>query len=95
LSHYYVSFIHVGIILATGLVPISKNNEIMTNLTYHENDFDLTALWTFLATSHGNGSADGIGATVKSHATRYLLGGTAERVFLSTKGLFAFYQTSY
>jgi hypothetical protein len=60
------------------------------NLTYHENDFGLTASWTFSATSHGKGPVDGIGATIKSRATRYLLSGTAERAFLSPEDLFHF-----
>ncbi len=60
------------------------------NLTYHENDFGLTASWTFSATSHGKGPVDGIGAAVKSRATRYLLSGTAERAFLSPEDLFHF-----
>jgi hypothetical protein len=62
----------------------------MMNLTYHENDFGLTASWTFSATSHGKGPVDGIGAAVKSRATRYLLSGTAERAFLSPEDLFHF-----
>ncbi len=60
------------------------------NLTYHEVDFGIAASWTFSATSHGKGPVDGIGAAIKSRATRYLLGGTAERAFLSAEDFFGF-----
>ena len=53
-------------------------------------DFDLPASWTFSATSHGKGPVDGIGAAVKSRATRYLLGLQKERAFLSPWELFDF-----
>lgn len=62
----------------------------MLNLTHHERDFGLKATWTFSATSHGKGPVDGIGAAVKSRATRHLLRGTSERAFLSAKELFDF-----
>ncbi|CAF4268058.1 unnamed protein product, partial [Rotaria sordida] len=59
----------------------------MINITYHEKDFGLPASWTFSATSHGKGPVDGIGAAVKSRATRFLLSGSAERAFLSPEDL--------
>ncbi|CAF3124023.1 unnamed protein product, partial [Rotaria sp. Silwood2] len=60
----------------------------MMNLTYHQEDFNLTAFWRFSATSHGKGPVDGIGAAIKSRATRYILTGTPERAFLSPEDLF-------
>jgi hypothetical protein len=67
-----------------------KNGKNMLNLTYHELDFGLPAVWTFSTTSHGKGPVDGIGAAVKSRATRHLLSGTAERAFLSAEAFFHF-----
>jgi hypothetical protein len=45
----------------------------MINLIHHKNDFDIEASWTFCASGHGKGPSDGIGATVKSSANRYIL----------------------
>jgi hypothetical protein len=62
----------------------------MLNLTFHGLDFDLLASWTFSATSHGKGPVDGIGAAIKSRATRYLLGLQKERAFLSPYEFYEF-----
>ena len=62
----------------------------MLNLTYHQFEFHLPALWTFSATSYGKGPVDGIGAAIKSRATRYLLNGTTERAFLSPEKFYQF-----
>ncbi|CAF1426314.1 unnamed protein product [Adineta ricciae] len=62
----------------------------MLNLTYHERDFGLPASWTFFSASHGKGPVDGIGATVKSTATRHLPKSTAEQSFLSAEEFFKF-----
>jgi hypothetical protein len=67
-----------------------KNSKNMLNLTYHESDFGMPAVWTFSATSHGKGPVDGVGAALKSRAIRHLLGGTAERAFLSPEDFFQF-----
>ena len=45
----------------------------MLNLTYHQQDFDLEACWTFTSTVHGKGPCDGLGASVKSTASRYII----------------------
>ena len=42
-------------------------------MVHHKKDFGLEASWTFTATSHGKGPCDGIGASVKSTATRTTL----------------------
>lgn len=60
-----------------------KNNKNMLNLTFHQSDFHLPASWTFSATSHGKGPVDGIGAAIKSRATRHLLTLNKERAFLT------------
>lgn len=62
----------------------------MLNLTFHVKDFGLPASWTFSATSHGKGPVDGIGATVKCRATRYLLSGTPQRAFLTPEEFFKY-----
>ncbi|CAF3161507.1 unnamed protein product, partial [Rotaria sp. Silwood2] len=40
---------------------------------HHKDDFNIEACWTFSATGHGKGPCDGIGATVKSSASRSIL----------------------
>jgi hypothetical protein len=62
----------------------------MLNLTYYEADFGLPACWTFSTTSHGKGPVDGIGAAVKSCATRYLLSSSPGRAFLTSEDFFKF-----
>jgi hypothetical protein len=62
-----------------------KNNYTMLNLTHHLADYKIPAFWTFFSTAHGKGPADGIGAALKSKATRYLMRGSAQRAFLSAK----------
>ena len=69
--------------LSDGAGSHFKNNKNILNLTYHEVDFGLPASWTFSATSHGKGPVDGIGAAIKSRATRHLLRLHKERAFLS------------
>ena len=74
--------------LSDGASAHFKNYKNMINLTFHEKDFGIKASWTFSATSHGKGPVDGIGPSIKSRATRYLLSGTPERAFLSSEDLF-------
>ena len=62
----------------------------MVNLTYHQSEFGLPAAWTFSSTSHGKGPVDGIGAAIKSRATRYTLKGTTEGAFLTPEELYQF-----
>jgi molybdopterin-guanine dinucleotide biosynthesis protein A len=67
-----------------------KNNKNMINLTYHQSEFGLPAAWTFSATSHGKGPVDGIGAAIKSRATRYTLKTTTESALLTPEELYRF-----
>ena len=60
----------------------------MYNLIYHEEDFGIGACWTFSASGHGKGPCDGIGATVKSTATRSVL--TTGKGFLSVEDFYNF-----
>ena len=78
--------------LSDGASAHFKSSKNMLNLTYHKADFGLTASWTFSATAHGKGPVDGIGTTVKSSATRYLLRGTTERAFFSPEDFFYYTQ---
>ena len=45
----------------------------MLNLIYHQQDFGLEACWTFTSTGHGKGPCAGLGASVKSTASRYII----------------------
>lgn len=42
-----------------------KNCKNFTNLCHHYEDFQLSASWTFFATSHGKSACDGVGGTTK------------------------------
>lgn len=65
-----------------------KNHSNMYNLIHHKEDFDIEASWTFSASGHGKGPCDGIGATVKSTATRHVL--TSGKAFLSVEEFYNF-----
>ena len=67
-----------------------KNNANIFNLIHHKIDFELEASWTFTSTGHGKSAGDGIGATLKSTATRATL---SKNILLSTpKDFFEFCQ---
>lgn len=42
-----------------------KNKYTLSNLLYHQQDFDCKADWNFFETAHGKGPVDGIGGLVK------------------------------
>lgn len=42
-----------------------KNYKNFLNLTFHQQDFGISATWNFFATSHGKSACDGVGGTVK------------------------------
>ena len=67
-----------------------KNRYNILNLTFHEIDFGVYAVWTFTATSHGKGPVDGLGAAVKSTATRYLMRHGPEEAFKNAKEFYQF-----
>ena len=50
-----------------------KNRYNMLILTFHKTDFGVRAVWSFSAISHGKGPVEGLGATIKSTAARYLM----------------------
>ena len=67
-----------------------KNRYIILNLSFHQTDFGIRAIWTFSATSHGKGPVDGLGAAIKSTATRYLMRHGPEEAFKSAKEFYEF-----
>ena len=67
-----------------------KNRRNILNLTFHDVDFEVPGVWSFSATSHGKGPVDGLGAALKSTATRYLLRHGPTEAFKSAKGFYEF-----
>ena len=76
--------------LSDGTSQHFENAKNMMNLAYHQTDFNISASWTFSATSHGKGPVDGIGAAVKSRATRHILTAAPEKALLSPEDLFKY-----
>lgn len=67
-----------------------KNRYNILNLTFYETDFGISAVWSFSATSHGKGPVDGLGAAIKSTATRYLMRQGPEEAFKTAKEFYNF-----
>ena len=59
-----------------------KNYKNFMNLCLHQQDLNMSATWSFFATSHGKGPCDGIGGTVKRLARLESL--RREKDFLNT-----------
>lgn len=59
-----------------------KNFKNFVNLCLHQQELDMSATWSFFATSHGKGPCDGIGGSVKRLARLESL--RREREFLDT-----------
>ena len=53
------------IYFSDGCAAQYKNCYNFINLSFHEEDFGITAEWNFFATSHGKNACDGIGGTLK------------------------------
>ena len=70
-----------------------KNYKNLTNLIFHDRDFDLQVEWHFFATSHGKNACDGVGGTIKRLAARASLQRTLSNQILTPKQLFAFAQS--
>ena len=81
--------------VSDGALTQFKNNKSMFNLIHHSTDFGLPASWTFSATAHGKGPVDGIGAAVKSVATRYLRQRTAVEKFLTPKAFYEYVKSFF
>ena len=65
-----------------------KKFKNFVNLCKHKEDFGLSAVWTFFATSHGKSACDGIGGTVKRLATTASLQRPLNNQILSASALF-------
>jgi len=50
-----------------------KNKYNVSNVWYHEKDFNVKGEWHFFATSHGKSACDGIGGTIKRLASVFSL----------------------
>ena len=74
--------------LSDGAIQHVKNAKNMMNLTCHKTDFNITASWTFSPTSHGKEPVDGIGAVVKSRATRHTITAALKKALLSSEDFF-------
>ena len=66
-----LSFIPTKIIyFSDGAASQYKNRKNFINLCNHQADFGILAEWHFSATSHGKGTCDGLGGTVKQLTTK-------------------------
>ena len=67
-----------------------KNRYNILNLSFHQTDFCIRAIWSCSATLHRKGPVDGSGATIKSTTTRYLMCHEPEEAFESAKEFYEF-----
>ncbi|CAF1690836.1 unnamed protein product, partial [Adineta ricciae] len=67
-----------------------KNRFNILNLSFHQTDFNIHAVWTFSATSHGKGPVDGLGSALKSTGTRFMMRHGPEEAFKSAKEFYEF-----
>lgn len=67
-----------------------KNKYNFLNLSHHENDFNLKAMWSFFATSHGKSDCNGIGGTSKWLARKERLQRHLDNQISSPKAFFDF-----
>ena len=65
-----------------------KSYKNFLNLCFHKEDFGLSAIWNFFATSHGKGACDGIGGTVKRLVALESLRRVKGNYILSAKQMF-------
>ena len=88
---FYYYFSHMSYFLYSDGAPAQyKNNNNMTNLSLHEQDFGIKAVWTFTSSGHGKSPCDGLGAVIKSSARKYLLKHGPEMAFSSAKDFYNF-----
>ncbi|CAF2956601.1 unnamed protein product [Rotaria sp. Silwood2] len=77
-------------VISDGALSQYKNNNNMMNLSLHQQDFSIKAVWTFTSSGHGKSPCDGLGAVVKSAARKYLLKRDPEVAFCSAKDFYQF-----
>lgn len=58
------------IIVSDGCAAQFKNRYTLTNLCFMKEDFEVSGEWYFSASSHGKGSVDALGGTVKRSVWR-------------------------
>ena len=63
-------------VFSDGAASQFKQSYLFSNLHEWENEYSMTLIWNFFATSHGKGAVDGIGGTVKRSVSRVVRGGT-------------------
>ena len=69
-SHDLGSVLRKVFYFSDGAALQYKNRKNFINLCHHELDFGVPDEWHFSATSHGKGSCDGVGGSVKRLAAR-------------------------
>ena len=96
-AHIRDNFPHIKKVeyFSDGCAGQYKNFKNFLNLSYHEVDFVLEAIWTFFATSHGKSPCDGIGGTVKRKLYRESLTRTVGNHILNSEAAFEFCQNSF
>ena len=57
-------------VFSDGCAAQFKNRYTLMNLCYMEEDYGVTGTWSFFASSHGKGSVDAVGGTVKRSVWR-------------------------
>jgi len=67
-----------------------KNRKSFLNLCKHQDDFNMSAVWNFFATSHGKQPCDGIGGTVKRLVAKASLQHSQNDHILDHKSMFEF-----
>ena len=67
-----------------------KNCRNFLNLTFHHQDFGLSACWSFFASSHGKSPCDGIGGAVKRLVARASLQRPYSNQILSARSMLDF-----
>lgn len=76
------------IYISDGAKQHFKNRFQMSNLVHHKDDFGIEAEWHNNTTAHGKGSCDGLGAVLKSLATRASLQDKGNEAILNATQLF-------
>ena len=90
----YFPFINTIQYFSDGCSAQYKNYKNFLNLTYHNQDFGLTAQWNFFATSHGKSPCDGLGGSIKRKLTLESLARIKEDPIITAWHAFQFCLTS-
>ena len=77
-----------------GCIGQYKNCKHFYNLCHHVEDFFISCIWNFFATSHGKSPCDGIGGTEKRLVGTTSLQNPVSNQILSAEAMFKFCQQS-